>query len=372
MTSVSLVKRIKERAADLGLGPVGIAPLAPSDHAGALRRWLDRGLAGTMTWMQRTAEDSVDLTRRFRWAQSAVVTAQPYLPYRGERRAQGGLLPHVARYAAGRDYHATIASRLDKLAAFLERESPGARTRVYVDTGPVLERELAARAGLGWFGKSTNLIAPGGDSWRLLGQILTSVALPPDAPGADRCGSCTACLDACPTGAITEPYVVDSNRCISYLTIELRGRVPAEQHAHLGDWVFGCDVCQEVCPWNRKVGPADDAPFRPGPHLEGSSLADLVMLDEAGFEARFAGTGLTRPRRQGLARNALIVAANTGDGAALDAAAAALDDPDPVLRSTASRSLLRSGGGEARRLVARAHARETDGEVRRDMEEALG
>src|SRR5262245_64581501 len=235
--------------------------MAPSDHAAALRRWLDRGHAGSMAWMHRTARDSVDLTRRFPWARSAVVVAQPYLPYRGDRRAQGGLLRHVARYAVGSDYHATLQDRLESLAAFLRSEAPGARTRTYVDTGPVLERELAARAGLGWFGKSTNLIAPRGDSWILLGEILTSLEVQPDEPVADHCGRCTACLDACPTGAITEPYVVDATRCISYLTIELRGPIPEERHADLGEWAFGCDICQEVCPWNSKVEPVADPPF---------------------------------------------------------------------------------------------------------------
>jgi epoxyqueuosine reductase len=324
-----------------------------------------------MTWMRRTARDSVDLSRRFPWARSALVVAQPYLPYRGDRGAQGGLLRHVARYAVGRDYHATLRRRLEALADFLRRECPGARTRVYVDTGPVLERELAQRAGLGWFGKSSNLIAPRGDSWILLGEILTSQEIPATGPVADRCGRCTACLDACPTGAITEPYVVDATRCISYLTIELRGRIPEEQHADLGDWVFGCDICQEVCPWNRKVEPVADAPFRPAPHLEEMRLADLVRLDEGEFRSRFGDTALERPRRAGLVRNALIAASNTDDGEALEAAAGALADPDPVVRSTAALALGRAGWGAARQAIESARAREPIDTIRRDMERAL-
>ena len=369
--STGLLARLRERALEIGLGPIGVAPMAPSDHAVALRRWLDRGHAGTMAWMHRTARDSVDLTRRFPWARSAVVVAQPYLPYRGDRRAQGGLIRHVARYAVGSDYHATLQELLESLAAFLRSEAPGARTRTYVDTGPVLERELAARAGLGWFGKSTNLIAPRGDSWILLGEILTSLEVEPDDPVADRCGSCTACLDACPTAAITEPYVVDATRCISYLTIELRGAIPADRHADLGDWVFGCDICQEVCPWNSKVEPVSDKPFRPAPPLEATSLADLVRTDDRRFLAAFGDTALERPRRQGLVRNALIVAANTGDGEALSAAAETLHDPDPVVRSTAALSLGRAEGSAARRAIDAARRREQDGAVRRDMERAL-
>ena len=339
MAGAALVERIKERALSLGLGPAGIAPIAPSDHAAALRRWLDRGMEGTMSWMRRTARDSVDLRARFSWARSAVVVAQPYLPYRGDRHQGGGLVPHVARYAVGRDYHATLAARLAALAAFLREERPDARTRVYVDTGPILERELAARAGLGWLGKSTNLIAPGGDSWRLLGQVLTSLDLPPDAPAADRCGSCTACLDACPTAAITEPYVVDSNRCISYLTIELKDRLPPGRAQDLGDWIFGCDVCQEVCPWNQRAEPVDDPAFLPAAALRETTLADLLRLDETAFRARFTGTPFERPGRRGVLRNALAVAANTSDDAALLAAERLRRDPDPVLREAADAAL---------------------------------
>ena len=370
MTATDLVSRLRDRAGELGLGPIGIAPIAPSGHADALRRWLDRGHAGAMAWMHRTAADSVDLARRFSWARSALVVAQPYLPYRGARRAQGGLLRHLARYAVGNDYHATLGRRLESLAAFLREEAPGTRTRVYIDTGPVLKRELAARAGLGWFGKSTNLIVPRGNSWILFGEILTSQEIAADDPVADHCGRCTACLDACPTGAITEPYVVDSTRCISYLTIELRGRLPDERHADLGGWVFGCDICQEVCPWNRKVAPVSDAPFRPASDLEDLRLTDLVRIDERGFQARFGSTALERPRREGLVRNALIVAANTGDGEALEAAVTALEDPDPVVRSTAAVTLGRAEGGTARRAIDAARGREGIAEVRRDMERA--
>src|SRR5262245_38647764 len=241
MRGTSIVDRLRARAGEIGLGPIGVAPITPSDHAAFLRRWLERGFAAGMSWMRRTATDSVDLRRRFAWARSAIVVAQPYLPYGGDRRDQEGLLPHVARYAVGRDYHATLTARLERLADFLHAEMPAARHRVYVDTGPVLERELADRAGLGWFGKSTNLILRGGNSWVLLGEILTSVELPAGDPAPDRCGTCTACIDACPTAAIVEPYLVDSNRCISYLTIATRGALPADGPG-TGDWLRGCDT----------------------------------------------------------------------------------------------------------------------------------
>lgn len=371
MNSSDFVRRLKERAADLGLPQIGIAPIGPSDHAGFLRRWLDSGFAASMSWMHRTARDSVDLRNRFSWARSAVVAAVPYLSYRGERHTQRGLVPHVARYALGRDYHAVLGERLERLNALIQEEAPGARSRVYVDTGPLLERELAARAGLGWFGKNANLIGPRGDSWILLGQILTSLDLPPDGPTADRCGTCTACLDACPTGAIPEPYMVDSNRCISYLTIELRGTVPRERRADIDDWVLGCDVCQEVCPWNRKVTPGTDVPFQPGRHLEESGLADIISSTDEEYRRRFRDTPFERPRRRGVVRNALIVAANTGDEPALAAAAARLDDPDPVIRGTAAWAQGRTGGAVARRVLQRARPAEKDPAVRKDIEAAL-
>jgi epoxyqueuosine reductase len=331
-----LAARLRERAAEIGLGPIGFAPIGPSAHAEALRDWLGRGRAAGMTWwMERTAKDSVDLTRRFPWAKSAIVTAQPHLPYRGDRHAQPGLVPHVARYALGPDYHVTLLERLEERERFLRREAPGVTSRAYVDTGAILERELAARAGLGWFGKSTNLIREGGPSWFLIGEILTSLDLPAGTPIADRCGTCTACIDDCPTGAILEPYVVDSGRCISYLTIELKGRLPERAAGDLGDWVLGCDVCQEVCPWNQHVEPVADPAFLPGPAVAETSLADLLRMDGDAFDARFAGTPFERPGRQGTLRNALAVAANTRDDEALRAAQGLLGDPDPVLRGAA-------------------------------------
>jgi epoxyqueuosine reductase len=366
-----MARRIKEKGNELGLGAVGIASVAPSDHAAFLEDWLRQGFAGEMAYMGRTAGTRVDPRQRFPWVRSAVVAAVPYLPYQGDRRAQAGLVKHVARYAAGRDYHQVLGERLGALARFIETEAPGARTRAWSDTGPVLERELAARAGLGWFGKNTNLIGPHGNSWLLLGEILTDLDLPPDDPVADRCGSCTACLDACPTGAIPAPYLVDSTRCISYLTIELRGQIPAEKRADLGDWVFGCDICQEVCPWNRKAAPVEDQAFHTGPHLEERTLADLVRLDDASFTAEFRPAALERPRRRGLVRNALIVSANTGDEKALVAAEEKLSDADPVVRGTAAWALGRGGSGQGRRALEQARAGETDPTVRKEIETAL-
>jgi len=371
MDTAALARRVKDKGLEIGLGAVGIATVGPSEHAGFLNDWLAGGHAGEMEWMERTAGTRADLRRRFPWARTAVAASVPYLPYKDDRTTQAGLVAHVARYAVGRDYHDELAGRLRSLAGFIETEAPGARTRVYTDTGPVLERELAVRAGLGWFGKNSNLIGPRGNSWLLLGEVLTDLDLPPDDPVADRCGTCTACLDACPTGAIAEPYLVDSTRCISYLTIEIRGRIPPEQRADLGDWVLGCDICQEVCPWNRKTAPVEDRAFKAGRHLEERTLEDLVRIDEQTFAAELRPTALERPRRRGLVRNALIVAANTQDGRALGAAVEKLMDDDPVVRGAAAWALGRAGGARARTALERARAGETDTEARAEIESAL-
>ena len=371
MNPSALVERLRERAAALGLAPLGIAPVRRSDHAEALRLWLERGRHAGMRWMERTARDSVDLTRRFPWARTAVVVAAAYRPYAGERGAQEGLVPRVARYALGRDYHDTLGERLRNLEALLHREAPGVVTRLYVDTGPILERELAARAGLGWFGKSTNLILAGGHSWVLLGEILTSLDLPIDAPAPDRCGTCTACIDACPTAAIIEPYVVDSGRCLSYLTIEHRGRIPSDRQEAIGDWLFGCDVCQEVCPWNDHAPAADDPPFRPAAALRAGSLAGLTRLDEPEFRRRFDATALRRAGRAGLARNALIAGTNASDQETLDAAVDRVSDPDAGVRSAAARALVRGGERRHRSALLAARRTETDPLVLADIENAL-
>ena len=369
--TAALARRIESRGLELGLEAVGFAPIVPSAHAAFLKDWLRAGRAGEMSYMERTAEVRVDLRRRFPWACTAVVAAAGYLPYKDDRHRQAGLVAHVARYAVGRDYHRVLGGRLEELGRFIETESPGARTQAYADTGPVLERELAALAGLGWFGKNTNLIGPRGNSWILLGQILTDLELPPDDPVADRCGTCTACIDACPTAAIPAPYVVDATRCISYLTIELRGAIPADRRADLGDWVFGCDVCQEVCPWNRKTAPVADEAFLPGRHLETRRLVDLVRLDEQARREEFRPTALERPRRRGLLRNALIVAANVQDEEALDAAADRLEDADPVVRGSAAWALGRATGAGARAALERRRGGEPDSEVRAEIEAAL-
>ncbi|HEX6202713.1 MAG TPA: tRNA epoxyqueuosine(34) reductase QueG, partial [Thermoanaerobaculia bacterium] len=276
-----------------------------------------------------------------------------------------------------RDYHNLMGKRLRRLARRLREEYPGADIRAYVDTGPVLERELAARAGLGVAGKNTCLLSREDGSWFLLGEVFTTLDLAPDEPLADLCGRCTRCLDACPTGALPAPYRLEADRCISYWTIEHRGAVPEEMRRGLGDWVFGCDVCQEVCPWNLRWQhradrggrrPADHPDLRLPAHRARLDLAGLLGLGEAGYEETFRGSALQRARLAGLKRNAAIAMGNRGEARYVAPLAAALrDEPDPVVRGAAAWALGRIGGAAARRALAAAGEREEDGEVRREI-----
>ncbi len=278
-----------------------------------------------------------------------------------------GISGLVSRYALGVDYHIVVKRRLEELARFLRAEGGGrVEARCLLDTSAILERDHAAEAGNGWTGKNAMVIDPQAGSWFFLGEILTDLALAPEPGIEDQCGSCTRCVDACPTGAIVEPRFVDSRRCISYLTIELRGAIPAPLRGAVGENLFGCDICQEVCPWNRLAPPPADGALGPGPALTELDLAAAVSLDEAAFAARFRRSPIARARRAGFARNALIVAANRGNAAALQAGESLLTDPDPAVRETAVWALAR-GEAPQRRAAALAAEREPDPVLRRRM-----
>jgi epoxyqueuosine reductase len=320
--------RLKAQAQVLGFDRVGIAPAAPADGFDRLRAWLDRGFAGEMAYMHRHAEARRHPAAVLAEVRSVVMVVMNYGP------GSGG--SGVARYARGADYHDVLRARLNCLLAWVQAEVPGCRGRGVVDTAPLLERDFARRAGLGWFGKNTMLLSKDLGSYLFLGALLLDLDLAADSPHeTSHCGTCTACLDACPTQAFPEPGVLDSRRCISYLTIELRGPVPEELRAGIGDWLFGCDVCQEVCPWNRKAPAGREPALQPRPDLEGLDPVELLSLSEEAFRRRFRGTALTRPRRRGLLRNAALVLGNRGDPAALPALERALSDPEPLVRDAA-------------------------------------
>ncbi|HEY3067540.1 MAG TPA: tRNA epoxyqueuosine(34) reductase QueG [Methylomirabilota bacterium] len=327
LTTLALHEAVKARAGELGFDRVAIGPATPPTHGREFARWLDAGYAGTMTYLARGREDRLDPARLLPGARAVVAVALAYAPADESPEWHG-----VARYARGADYHDVMRPRLEALARFL-REAGGVdvRSRVAVDTSAVLERDLAARAGLGWIGKNTNVIDQTLGSYFFIGIVITTADLALDEPVPDRCGTCRACLDACPTGAFVAPYVLDARRCISYLTIEHRDDIPDELREAIGDWAFGCDVCQEVCPWNRKAPPTREPAFEPAAAFP--PLASLLELDDAGFRARFRGTALWRARRRGLLRNASIVLANRGTGA--DAVEHARRDPDEVVARAA-------------------------------------
>jgi epoxyqueuosine reductase len=258
--------------------------------------------------------------------------------------------------------------RLRVLAATIVGLHPGAVARAYVDTGPLLERDLAARAGLGWFGKNTMLLHPDLGSFFFIGTVLTTAELEPDAPMPDRCGSCTRCLDACPTGAFVDPYVLDSRRCIAYLTVEHRGPIPAELRAGIGTWAFGCDVCQDVCPWNRRAPLTGEPAFGPRRH---PPLVELLALDEPAYLVGLRGSPHKGARREGLARNAAVAVGNRGAAADVPALADALGHPEPTVRGHAAWALGRIGGARARAALQDARAREADAGVLAEIDGAL-
>jgi epoxyqueuosine reductase len=334
---MSLASRIKQHAHALGFELAGIAKATQADGFHRLREWLENGFAGDMGYMHRHAEARQHPSSILAEVRSVVMVGMNYKP---ENSGQGsgvrGQRGKVARYALGEDYHRVVRQRLNELLAKVQEEVPGCQGRGVVDTAPLLERDFARRAGLGWFGKNTMLLNKRLGSYFFIGALLLDVDLEPNpAHETSHCGTCTACLDACPTDAFTAPGQLDARRCISYLTIELRGPVPEDLREPTGDWLFGCDICQEVCPWNRKAPPGTESAFQPGPELESIDPVELLGLSEEQFRERFRGTALMRAKRRGLLRNAAIVLGNQGDPAALPALENALADCEPLVREAA-------------------------------------
>jgi epoxyqueuosine reductase len=336
----TLEAHLKGQAHALGFELAGIAPAAPADGFDRLRDWLDRGFAGDMDYMHRHAEARRHPAAVLPEVRSVVMVGMSHLADNQELLSPQ--LGRIARYARGADYHDVLRARLNRLLAWVEGEAPGCRGRGVVDTAPLLERDFARRAGLGWFGKNTMLLNKRHGSYVLLGALLLDLELRPDAPHeASHCGTCTACLDACPTHAFAAPGLLDSRRCLSYLTIELKGPVPEELRPEMREWLFGCDVCQEVCPWNRKALPGAEPALGTRPDLVAVDLVELLGYSEEEFRRRFRGTALWRTRRRGLLRNAALILGNRGDPAALPVLRRALDDPEPVIRDAAAWAIAR-------------------------------
>ncbi len=368
--------RLKARAQEFGFALVGIAPATDADGFARFGEWLDRGYAGEMSYLPQLREERRHPRSVLESVRSVLMVG---LEYGGERQplpptpspkkgggesgaagaapssaasasepapapppflgegvgGRGSSFARVAAYAAGPDYHRFIWDRLNALAAWLHTESPGCQTEAVADTAPLLERDFARRAGLGWVGKNTMLINTRRGSFFFLGAVLTSLELAPDSPSlSSHCGTCTACLDACPTKAFPEPHVLDATKCISYLTVELRSEIPVELREPMGNWLYGCDVCQDVCPWNRNAAERSPA-FPHDPELAWLDPVELLGLDADAFRKRFKRTSLFRNRRVGLLRNAAIVLGNVGDERALPALERALTDAEEVIRDAA-------------------------------------
>lgn len=302
---------IKERARAEGFTKVGIVSAASLDEEGRrLKDWLARGYHGTMSWMARDVEKRINPREIFSEVRSVVVVAlNYYTPHQHEQNPATG---KVSRYAWGDDYHDVVAEKLHALLAWIKEQDPQAQGKVCVDIQPVMDKAWAVRAGLGWLGKHSNVITPEYGSWVFIGELLLNLELGYDVERVeDHCGTCTLCIDACPTDAITEPYVVDSNKCISYATIELRTpELPPQIKQSLSGWLYGCDICQDVCPWNRFEQVTDEARFAPREGNVNAELRDIVQLDPDAYVERFRGSAMKRAKLSGLQRNARALISN--------------------------------------------------------------
>jgi epoxyqueuosine reductase len=357
-----LSSELKAAAQRLGFDLVGICPALEPPGLSRFGEWLAAGRAGEMHWFDEHREAYAHPRSVLDGARSIVMlgmnyrTREPACLNAGQAR--------VSRYAWGTDYHDLIRGRLDELAGVLRSCAPQARTRGVVDTAPLLEREFAQLAGLGWIGKNTLLLNKQAGSWFFLAALLTDAELACDTPQAtDHCGTCRACLDACPTGAFTAAYLLDPRKCISYLTIELRGPIPQELRAPMGDWLFGCDVCQDVCPWNNHAPQSAETALAPAESMNPFELAELFELEEPQFRARFRHTPLWRAKRRGLLRNAAIVLGNQRYPAALAALERGLADVEPLVRGAAAWALGQHAGERARQALDARAVVETDAYV---------
>ena len=372
---MSRERKIKELALSVGFDRVGITDAAQfvRDEAAALER-VRNGMMDGLSWY--TAERVRRMNRPEALLDGARSVISLAMSYKTTEPPSGSdaLRGRVARYAWGRDYHSLIKSRVRRFI----REMPEAageplRARGFVDDGPMNDRAAAERAGVGWFGKNTNILTATHGSWVFLAEVVTDLALRPDAPLKKTCGECVRCIPACPTGAIVAPYAIDNRRCISFLTIELRGAIPRDMRPLVGDWVFGCDICQDVCPVNRKAAGSREAEFGKRRDFDAPELIPLLSLDADGFRRRFEGSPIRRAKLAGLKRNACVALGNIGDRRAVPALADALrTDEAALVRSHAAWALGRIGGDGAESALKSALADERDAEVRAEISAALG
>ena len=367
-----LTQKIKQEAALLGFPLVGVTSPDPPDHLDFFQDWIKSGYYASMDWIaaERSLAKRADPRKILPECQSILVLASPYPAPMGN--VNGG---NIASYALNKDYHDLLIDRLQLLVESLEAwVGTKVPNRWYTDTGPILEKELAMRAGLGWIGKNTTLINKDIGSYFFLAEILLGIELVPDSPITESfCGSCTRCLDTCPTGALRAPYTLDANRCISYLTIEHGEEIPLELRPQMGDWIFGCDICQVVCPWNKPgaEAPAILSELLPREELLGIDLIEELGLSQAEFSARYKGSPVKRAKRRGYLRNVAVVLGNLRDSAALPALAIALEDPEPLIRSHAAWALGEIGGKETLLLLNNRGKTEVNLQVQLEIQGAV-
>lgn len=371
-TAEILSTKIKAAAQQLGFDLVGISPVQLPPHGESFARWLRDGFAGELGYMSRTKALRRDPNELVPWAQSIIsVGMNYYTPYARSQNpaaAEGW----ISRYAWGDDYHELIKARLEQLLETIRTLCDGKiEGRAFVDSGPVLERDFAGVAGLGWIGKNTHLISPQRGSWFFLGELFVDLPLAYDRPMRDRCGQCDLCLKTCPTNAFAGPYILDARRCISYLTIELKGAMPRHLRSLVGNHIFGCDICQEVCPYNVKAQATAEAAFGPRPGLFAPQLIPLLSLTDAEFRQRFRGSPILRAKRRGFLRNVAVALGNLKSLEAVPALIASLDDAEPLVRGHAGWALGEIGSQAAVEALQRRLQVETDDEARVEIDAAI-
>ena len=370
----TLTQHIHQHANELGFELVGITPAAQSETIARYRQWIKNGYAGKMDYLKRHLPLKADVRQLLTEAKSVISLAMNYYtldppkaltddPARGQ----------ISRYAWGDDYHDVIRQRLSALVDSIKQTAETElKTRVCVDTAPIIEREYAQKAGIGWIGKNTNLIHWRSGSWYFLAEILINLDLETDtlAPRGS-CGTCTRCIEACPTDAIIQPNLLDSRLCISYLTIELKESIPKPLRPKMGNLIFGCDICQEVCPWNSKAVPTDEPAFHPREGNLTPQLLSLIGMTQQEFSRRFKGSPIKRAKRRGFLRNVLVAIGNWGAPRAVPALKDALTDDEPLVRSHAAWALGKIGGDTAKQILQTQLTVETDQEVITEIHDAL-
>jgi len=360
--------KIRLKALELGFEGFGVAPPDVGESGEWFQQWLAQNYDGEMAYIKRGEAKRLDLNLVLPGVKSVICLSTPYfttprtLDYLDEPETGD-----ISNYALNLDYHDLIQPRLRQLEAYLVEVFPGCQTKGYVDTGPILEKPLAEKAGLGWIGKHTNLLTEGVGSYYFLSEILVDVALPLSEAAQDHCGTCTACIDICPTRAIVAPYILDSRKCISYLTIELKGAIPHEFRKAMGNRIYGCDDCQIVCPWNSFAVATEEPAFQEREGVKG--LIELMELDEEGFRSRFRKSPVKRIKRRGLLRNVAVALGNSGQMEAVPALTEALSDPEPLIRSHAVWALGELLGKEVLEAVESCLMEETDDLVLNEVEQ---